>query len=790
MDDFKDERFKGIIKDPRFKKISSQHGKTKADKRIHGMFSDKRFDLGCKVDKRGLPLNHKIPKDHQKFYQQDEGESESCTEDEDSARDNEGSGSVDLSSGIKAERDLSGNDELEKDVDEESEDDAENVPNSSLKKIPPVDEEGSTSTDTEISDEEQEEEIDHHWQELDADAPRAANITRRLAICNMDWDRLRAEDFLVVFNSFKPPDGVIHSLKIYPSEFGLERMKKEELHGPAELINNKLDSAEVKATNDTQDSRFHQEKLRQYQINRLKYYFAVVDCDSPRTADALYNELNGMEFESSGCILDLRFIPDDMIFDQEPVSVTSSISCPEDYKPLHFVTSALNQIKVDLTWDETDPRRNEVLEKAFTDPESIEKDLKEYLASPSESEDEAEELEDSTNAKKLSCEEAITKYRTLLQALEEKEKNEANEEIDMEITWDSGLKEKTEKLVKEKTLKETLTPFEEKLHKRKELKKMKKEMKATHNKDDDGISSSEEYGSGDFTDDEFQEKVRDTSRGSKKNKVKSESNCEKDEKKLAELALLVAEPDEKDSSDSDGMSGEKKRKKRKKKQKGNEEAQESLEEYTDDPRFAAMYTSHLYHVDPAEQKFREKKETQVFIKATQRKKYGNSDSTVTPSGTTKKETDFIEGSKGKGKKSVKVQALKEKLTSFCRELDKKKEPINSEKQNQGLQKEGHFSVMGESLSDSLSEAACSKQRKRVQKVKKRKIDEASHEGDMSTANGKMLHSTASSYLEENDDPGILIFSRDSRKKQASTFSSDPSHSTNSVRKKLKKNHVS
>ena len=41
---------------------------------------------------------------------------------------------------------------------------------------------------------------------------------------------------LVLLSSFRPQGGIIRSVAIYPSDFGLERMVAEDVQGPAELI--------------------------------------------------------------------------------------------------------------------------------------------------------------------------------------------------------------------------------------------------------------------------------------------------------------------------------------------------------------------------------------------------------------------------------------------------------------------------------------------------------------------------------------------------------------------------
>ena len=52
---------------------------------------------------------------------------------------------------------------------------------------------------------------------------------------------------------------------------------------------------------------YETEKLREYQIKRMKYYYAVVECDSKDTASHLYDQCDGLEFETSANKLDLRW---------------------------------------------------------------------------------------------------------------------------------------------------------------------------------------------------------------------------------------------------------------------------------------------------------------------------------------------------------------------------------------------------------------------------------------------------------------------------------------------------
>lgn len=172
-------------------------------------------------------------------------------------------------------------------------------------------------------------------------------------------------------------------------------MAEEELAGPQELT-----TTESKKDEDQQDEQVdeedeaYKEKLREYQLNRLKYFYAVIECNSVQTADKMYAECDGLEYESTANRLDLRFIPDELEFDDEPKDECRELPDMSNYKPRMFFTTALQQAKVELTWDENDVDRTELTEKLFTSKsnEVADNDLRRFVACSSSSEEEPEEV--------------------------------------------------------------------------------------------------------------------------------------------------------------------------------------------------------------------------------------------------------------------------------------------------------------------------------------------------------------------------------------------------------------
>jgi len=697
-----DERFSKVAKDPRFQRMEKKERKVKIDSRFKGMFTDKKFHSKYNVDKRGKLVKESTTEDLHKFY-------ELASEEEE---DDEGSPNKSHDTGIHMQRDKSVRDKAVLKEKQKKKPDSTSTEKRKSKKVNPKkksskkavqladvssssdeDEELTTSSrfddirgqafgnddDTASESEDDSPEIDleeglvHGWGELDEDARRIENAeTSRLAICNCDWDKITATDLFVLCNSFKPAGGVIRSVKVYPSDFGLSRMKEEDMSGPAELKDIALNDDDSGLDDDTietsEGSTYHMEKLRQYQLNRLKYYYAIVECDSKETADKIYEECDGFEYELSATRLDLRFVPDDTTFDHEPKSIATEMPSVKSYEPAVFLNTALQQSTVRLTWDESDARRVQATNKQFSQEDIEQMDFKDYLASSSGEEEDEEEDEDETEITEKNGsadnkdgepldaeEERIKKYRALMDEIESKEKAENEDDDDgMEITWEPGMSLLGEKILKEKEEKEdaqSLTPWEKMMKKKKEKKDEKKKNRgidtATKDGKDKGEKSQDEKGEesevdgsidGDdpgFDDPFFEnaegkiesdtEDKKDTTLKTKKKKkkkktIQSEENMTEEqirEKNQLELLLMDEAEDKNHFNMKAIMEGEKtSKKKKRKKLKDTSATQDNFEVDVNDARFSAIYTTHAYAIDPSEPHFKKTKATEAIMKET------------------------------------------------------------------------------------------------------------------------------------------------------------------------------
>ncbi|XP_072398415.1 ESF1 homolog [Diabrotica undecimpunctata] len=627
-----DSRFTHIKTDPKFRRIPKKERKVKIDKRFQSMFNDKKFKVKYTIDKRGRPVNHTSNEDLKRYYELS-SESESSTSESENEEQTEVGKYVkrppdneDSELKVKDKSDKVLTDDVKKKLRDLSVDYARGESNLL----------SESSSDDEESDEEvsEAEEIDHKWGELDADAESTEEPTCRLAACNMDWDRMRAIDLMVLFNSFLPPGGVIKSVAIYPSEFGKSRMKEEEIKGPTELVQAKADDDDEAEEDKEEGSSYHMEKLRQYQLNRLKYYYAIISFDNPVSANKIYTECDGMEYESSAIKMDLRFVPEDMEFDDAPKEFCDKLPEVNKYQPRFFTTTALQQAKVDLTWDETDPNRIEVTEKLSSGKldDLSQKDLQNYLASSSGEEDSDVEEKEQSEDEEESKENVIDKYKALLLDIENKDASKKDKDLEMEISWGINLKEKTDKLVKDKSSEEK-TPFQQYLDKKKEKRKEKKKKKKEQKQDDE--DSDDMPSDIDVNDPYFAEELNNPEfKKPKKQKEKLSNSDDEDDQKQSELELLLMNDDDKkhfslkkiQESENDTKS----KKKRKNKNKDDQKPGEDFEVNVKDERFSALFTSHHYNIDPTDPHYKKTKamETLVNEKLKRRAENGQEEVTV------------------------------------------------------------------------------------------------------------------------------------------------------------------
>ena len=139
----------------------------------------------------------------------------------------------------------------------------------------------------------------------------------------------------MLLKSFLPTGCVIEKVTVYPSDYGLEEMAKESTHGPSVFRKDDKAAAGMEDSDDSDEDSddgkenqdaVNQDALRAYELQRLKYFYAIVECDSVKTAVALYTECDGLELESSSNMLDLRYVPEGTTFDNAPRDTANKVS--------------------------------------------------------------------------------------------------------------------------------------------------------------------------------------------------------------------------------------------------------------------------------------------------------------------------------------------------------------------------------------------------------------------------------------------------------------------------------
>ena len=79
-----------------------------------------------------------------------------------------------------------------------------------------------------------------------------------------------------------------------------------------------IDNENLSEENNEDEDKKATEKVRKYQVNRLKYYYGVAEFNSPIAANKVYIDCDQSEYELSATKFDLRFIPEDMEFNDDP----------------------------------------------------------------------------------------------------------------------------------------------------------------------------------------------------------------------------------------------------------------------------------------------------------------------------------------------------------------------------------------------------------------------------------------------------------------------------------------
>ncbi|KAI0905376.1 hypothetical protein F4823DRAFT_143640 [Ustulina deusta] len=647
----KDSRFASFESNPRFRFPAKGRVKTKIDKRFQRVFEDEEFTATAKLDRYGRKLKSDSKKKALRdIYEPEVDDDEVVRRELDKA---DAKYDPARGGGFSSSESDSDSDDDEDDQDDEADKNgggADVSQSASMQRL------RDDQTDVETGE-----------------------ITKRIAVVNLDWDNIKAVDLMTLFSSFTPQGGHIEKVSIYPSEFGKERMKREEVEGPPKEIFKKaaededeLDPGSDGSSGDSEDEDeeikrdmlqegddqdFDSDALRSYQLDRLRYYYGVVVCSDLSTAEKIYNACDGTEYLASSNFVDLRFVPDDVTFDDQPRDECDAVV--SNYQPTEFVTDALQHSRVKLTWDVApdEAARRENIRKAFTGSrgELEENDFRAYLASDSEDGDGVEddvvepELAVVEDEPKLSKKELRARKLRAALGLGSEPMTKSSTKIgpvgDMQVTFAPALMGDEKKPEAEETTVEKYIRKERERKARKKEKAVSKRNGDETEDQDEPAEPEEDLGFDDpfFTTDEPAKVSKSSERKEERRRRREEKEAAAAENAAnkAQLERIMAD-DSKDQVEHldhfnmDEITRAEKKKSKKFKKKGKNQVedhgglQEGFDMDVNDKRFKAVFESHEFAIDPSNPKFKSTPGMKKLLEEGRKKRKKKSDDYDTP----------------------------------------------------------------------------------------------------------------------------------------------------------------
>lgn len=373
-----DKRFDKLFKDPKFKLIPKNVEKINIkDNRFSHMFKDHKFSSNNYVDEYGNKVKKsKYNKELESFYINKNLEYTNNKIDNTIANNNISErNSLDYSfNDIKSENSYSSN----------------------------TSEEFNDFLNYYVQD--QTKELDAWDKYKDKDVP-IGDTSKYLSVMNLNWESINSKDLYVLFTSLSLKDNSVISVKIYPSEFGIKEREKENKDGPdreifkiKSILNTKDDSNIInnatiihnledcyQKVNYENYHKLDENKLREYELKKLKYYYAIIELKNKKIANYIYENYDGTEIEKTQMFMELRFVPEEIMINGLPYPPIDECNIfPKEYTQNIKKNRALDHSRVTLTWDKENEKREELIKRANTG-KLRDDELEDLFASDSES---------------------------------------------------------------------------------------------------------------------------------------------------------------------------------------------------------------------------------------------------------------------------------------------------------------------------------------------------------------------------------------------------------------------